>query len=113
MYPGKPGRQQTRGSGAQNLQPDYRAEYLPHTPPRSRKTAEFYRERDVSVKRATKKWRGSAGFARSDRIEQRFGRDLRIEHAEVFPEGEAAAGGRAAGVVVRPGAERRSPLVGS
>src|SRR6267142_114229 len=52
MYPGKPGRQQTYGSGAQNLQPDYRAEYLPHTPPRSRKTAEFYRERDVPVKPA-------------------------------------------------------------
>src|SRR6266581_3703760 len=73
-----------------------------HTPNSSCKTAEFYRERDMPVKPARPKM---ARIRRvrpvlSDRVEQRFGRDLRIEHAQFFPEGEAAAGDRDAVVVV-------------
>src|SRR5712692_2670536 len=75
-----------------------------HTACSSCKTAEFYRETGGSVKPARRKIvRISPGFAqpeRSDRVEQRFGRNVRIEHAQFLPEVQAAAGDRDAVVVV-------------
>ncbi len=72
-----------------------------HTPYSSCKTAEFYRETDGSVKPARRKMaRISPKFAPgSDRVEKRFGRNVRIEHAQFFPEVEAPSDDRDAIVV--------------
>src|SRR6266446_1605575 len=61
-----------------------------HTPCSSCKTAEFYRVTDGSVKPARRK---------TDRVDQRVGSNVRIEHAQLFPEVQAAAGDRDAVVV--------------
>src|SRR3989442_8837376 len=49
-----------------------------HTPCSSCKTAEFYRETGGAVKPARRK---------PDRVEQRGGRELRNQHAQLFPQG--------------------------
>src|SRR5260221_11911421 len=56
-----------------------------HTPCSSCKTAEFYRETGESVKPARRK---------SDRVDQRVGRNVRIEHAQLLPEMQTPAGDR-------------------
>src|SRR5207245_2309917 len=65
-----------------------------HTPCSSCKTAEFYRETGGAVKPARRK-RALLGIRPgSDRVNQRVGRNVRIENAQLLPEMQAPAGDR-------------------
>src|SRR2546426_8147587 len=73
----------------------------PHTRRSSSKTADFYRGSDGCVTPARRKTARirRLGPPPSDRVEQRVGRNVRIEHAQFFPEVEAPSGDRDAVVV--------------